>query len=156
MSGKSQMKIFYFAYGSNMNPQRMIVREAFFTERVGAKLPGYKLVFNFRRSRNPGESAANIVPDPGDCVEGALYLTDEDALSKLDVFEGCPNHYRREEVTVVTKDGREIKALVYIANDDKTADGLKPSKEYLGHLLAGQDLLSENYYNNLQNTQTLD
>ena len=150
------MKIFYFAYGSNMNPQRMIVREAFFTERVGAKLPGYKLVFNFRRSRNPGESAANIVPDPGNCVEGALYLTDEKAISKLDGYEGYPNHYRREEVTVVTKDGHEIIALVYIANENKTADGLKPSREYLGHLLAGQDLLSESYFQILQNTETLD
>jgi gamma-glutamylcyclotransferase len=139
-----------------MNPQRMITRKAFFTERVGAKLHDYKLVFNFRKSGNPCESAANVIPDSGSCVEGALYLTDEDAISKLDVFEGCPDHYRREEVTVVTNDGREIDALVYIANDDKTADGLKPSREYLGHLLAGQDLLSEDYFLKLKNTETLD
>ena len=150
------MKIYYFAYGSNMNPQRMIVREAFFTERISARLHDYKLIFNFRRSQNPTESAANVIPDLGNCVEGALYLTDEKAISRLDVFEGYPVHYRRDEVTVVTEDGREINAFVYIANDDKTADGLKPSKEYLGHLLAGQDLLSEDYFNNLQKTETLD
>lgn len=150
------MKIFYFAYGSNMNPQRMIVREAFFTERIGAKLPDYKLVFNFRRSRSPGESAANIVPDQGNYVEGALYLTNEEAISKLDGYEGYPDHYRREEVIVITKDGCKIKAIVYIANDDKTADGLKPSREYLGHLLAGQDLLSEDYFHSLEKTETLD
>lgn len=38
-------KEMYFAFGSNMNPERMRERKAFFTERVGARLFDYKMTF---------------------------------------------------------------------------------------------------------------
>ncbi|GAI64849.1 unnamed protein product, partial [marine sediment metagenome] len=35
-------------------------------------------------------------------------------------------------------------------------DGLKPCQDYLNHLLAGKDILSKDYFEWLQGTETLD
>ena len=42
------------------------------------------------------------------------------------------------------------------ANPSKVNDCLKPEKEYLGHLFEGKEFLSENYFSNLKNVETLD
>ncbi len=39
-------------------------------------------------------------------------------LRALDRFEGYPHHYRRNELTVQTPDGDELRALVYVMNND--------------------------------------
>ena len=150
------MSIHYFAYGSNMNPERMKKRKAFFTSRIFAKLDKYRLEFNKTYSEYPGRGAANIIPDDDRVVEGVLYETTDEGIKRLDRFEGYPVGYRREEVSVELSGGESVNAVVYIANDDQVADGLKPSKEYMGHLLAGKDLLSKEYVSFLESFETLD
>lgn len=134
----------YFAYGSNMNTERMIKRGIRFSERKRAVLKGWKLMFNKMASR-PGEGYANIVEDEREMVEGILYEIPCSDICKLDRYEGYPDHYIRVNVTVKLENGRKAKAVTYIANQDKVRDGLKPSKEYLRHLLKGSDLLSREY-----------
>ncbi len=53
-------------------------------------------------------------------------------------------------------DGEEVEALSYVAKPDKVKDGLRPSKEYLNHLLRGCDLLSREYCQKLKRWKTLD
>ena len=45
---------------------------------------------------------------------------------------------------------------MYIAKEDMTAEGLKPTKEYLNNLLKGCDILSKEYCEKLRNIETID
>ncbi|MEM2057119.1 MAG: gamma-glutamylcyclotransferase family protein [Thermoproteota archaeon] len=146
----------YFAYGSYMNPDRMKERGVRFYKRIHAVLEGYRLEFNKLSSRNPMEGYANIIPNMSEKVEGILYEIEEEGLKMLDRCEGYPQHYCRMKVTVKLDDGREIVAVTYIARPEKCRIGLKPTKEYLNHLLKGADLLSEEYYEKLSKVETLD
>lgn len=138
-------KEMYFAFGSNMNPERMRERKAFFTERVGAKLYDHKMTFSFRRPDGCG--SGNIRPEKNSIVHGVLYTLEDGGLDKLDVFEmvaeGC---YRRERVTVETLKGERIEATTYMVTDEFYEEGLVPRRDYLDHCLAGKDVLSAEYY----------
>ncbi|MCS7279724.1 MAG: gamma-glutamylcyclotransferase [Thermodesulfobacteriaceae bacterium] len=90
-------------------------------------------------------------------MEGVLYCVPEkDIFEKLDKYEGFPRDYFRIRVLVILDNGKEVKALTYIANPDKVREGLKPSQEYLNHLLKACKFLSKEYYNWLKNIKTLD
>lgn len=146
----------YFAYGSNMNPERMREREIKFSKREHVVLNGWRLMFNKIASRNPKEGYANIEPHKQEIVEGILYEIRDSDLEKLDIHEGYPYHYDKRIVEVKLDNGQKVEAITYIAQPDKTRSGLKPSKEYLNHLLKGCDLLSEEYREKLRTWETLD
>ncbi|MEM2180329.1 MAG: gamma-glutamylcyclotransferase family protein [Nitrososphaeria archaeon] len=139
----------YFAYGSNMDPERMLERGISFSKRFHALLEGWKLEFNKISYRNPNEGFANIVPCKGNFVEGILYEIISSYLSKLDKYEGDPEHYNRIKVHVRLNNGIQLDAITYVANPKKIKDGLRPSREYLSHLLKGCDLLSKDIAKNL-------
>ena len=50
--------------------------------------------------------------------------------------------------------GAAVEAVTYVAL--RTREGLRPTREYLGHLLAGRDLLPRDYVERLMATPTLD
>jgi len=156
MSSKSTKTIKYFAYGSNMDPEQMRKRGVKFFSREHAILEGWKLVFNKISSRNSNIGFANIVKDESSVVEGILYEITEEGLKTLDEYEGVPSDYQRIEVEVRKNNGEIVKAEVYVANPRKVKDGLKPSKEYLSHLLKGCDLLSSEYRKKLSEIATAD
>lgn len=146
---------YYFAYGSNMNPDRVRRRNMQFDTYSGGLLDGYRLVFNKRSAKVPGAAAANVEPGAGHRVEGLLYrLTDPDEIAVMDVFEGYPQRYRRERLPVLCGE-RAVSAWVYIANPAFIADGLQPARWYLQHLLAGRPWLSHDYYLALEQVATL-
>ncbi|MGD0645872.1 MAG: gamma-glutamylcyclotransferase family protein [Candidatus Bathyarchaeia archaeon] len=151
----------YLAYGSNMDPKRMLIRGAPFTSRIHATLVGYSLKFNKTAASaraKKGEGKGNIKFDPTGIskVEGALYTIMEDGLNRLDQNEGYPEHYDRKEMDIYLDDGSKVKAWVYIAQPNMVAEGLKPTKEYLSHYLKGKDLLSSSYFQLLLKTETLE
>ena len=58
-----------------------------------------------------------FVPDAdGQEVKAELLTVDAKVLSNMDVLEGCPRHYRREEVAATLEDGRKVAAMVYVMN----------------------------------------
>ena len=143
------MSQYYFAYGSNMNPARMQLRGLVFSEACRGVMRGYALAFNKRAADAPHRSYANVVYSPGCEVEGVLYcLSCPHEITKMDPFEGTPRLYSRELYTIATDTG-EQQAWVYIANPAMITDGLLPARWYLNHLLAGQDFLSDAYYQQL-------
>jgi gamma-glutamylcyclotransferase (GGCT)/AIG2-like uncharacterized protein YtfP len=141
----------YFAYGSNMNEKRMEERDIRFSKKQKAILPGCQLVFNKIACYNNNQGYANIQLHPSDKVEGILYNIPNEDLQKLDIFEGFPTHYERWEVTLLVKE-KLVNAITYIAHPSKTAKGLRPTRDYLNHLLAGKSFLSKEYYDKLENT----
>jgi hypothetical protein len=151
----------YFAYGANMNParladQRLKERAVQMGPRLGGRLDGWRLVFN-KIARSPeGAAAGNIVEASGEAVHGTLNQMPDAGLAVLDIWEGVAGgHYQRRIVPVVRADtGETVEAVTYIAL--KVGKGLKPTREYLGHLLAGKDLLPAEYWAKLKETPTLD
>ncbi len=146
----------YFAYGSNMDPKQMRERRVEFTNREWACLKGWRLEFNKQASSDPGVGYANIVKDEDGVVEGILYEIAEEGLRRLDCKEGYPSHYRRMQVGVVLKSGEEVEAVAYVAQPDKVKEDLKPTRDYMQHLLAGCDLLSDEYCDMLRDWELLD
>lgn len=150
-----QKTVFYFAYGSNMDAQQMTDRGIRFISRQWAVLKNYTLVFNKKLANN--HVAANIRPSPQDEVEGVLYVfPEEDLYKKLDKCEGYSEHYDRETVRVILRDGKEQEAITYVAQPAYVVESGRPTKEYLQHLLAGKDLLSEDYVKKLSQIKTCD
>ena len=153
--------IWYFAYGSNMNParladQRLKERAVQMGPRIGGRLDGWRLAFNKIARAPEGAAAGNIIEAPGEAVHGTLNQMPDAGLAVLDIWEGVAGgHYKRRTVPVVRADiGETVEAVTYIAL--KVGEGLKPTREYLGHLLAGKDLLPAAYWEKLKETPTLD
>jgi len=137
-------RVWYFAYGSNMNLQRMMDRSAYFTQRKRGILQGHRLVFNKISGTYPGHGVANVVAERGYDVVGVLYEVDRPGIEALDGFEGVRGgHYIRTEMMVQLNDGTAVKAYVYVAHPDMVEDGLTPHDDYFYHLEQGLDLLGE-------------
>ena len=133
----------YFAYGSNMNAQRMVSRKAFFTRRIKATLRMHRLVFNKIASQQPGYGFANIEADNYENVYGILYEMQESDVAELDKHEGVRSqHYERKTMTVETENG-SVEAVVYVAHPSKIQNGLIPTEAYAENLYKGLDLLGE-------------
>lgn len=146
----------YFAYGSNMNLKRMEARGVRNSYGVKACLFGYKLKFNKNSTLMPGEGYANIVEEDKSIVEGILYEISQEGISNLDKYEKYPHEYDRILLNVRLINGIEHQAYVYIAQPDKTSDGLRPTRKYLNHLLCAKDLLSKDYLMKLSIQKTLE
>jgi gamma-glutamylcyclotransferase (GGCT)/AIG2-like uncharacterized protein YtfP len=145
----------YFAYGSNCNPAILEKKGVGWSARQRATLSGYRLLFNKKalRERIPADIGfANINEDPDGRVEGILYELKDEHLGRLDESERYPDHYRRIEVTVET-DGGPVRCQTYQAQPDKLAEHLKPSRNYVNHILAARDFLSWQYFDALDRSQ---
>ncbi|XP_020904944.1 uncharacterized protein LOC110243206 [Exaiptasia diaphana] len=141
---------YYFAYGSNLNAERMKERQAVYTRREHAVLRGYKLEFAF--NSGSGFGSATVVPEENSNVHGALYTLEKGGLAKLDIFEWVPRGgYERINVKVYRSNGEAVDCTAYVCTEKFFKLGLRPSKEYLGHLLKGKDLLPSSYYSFLEN-----
>ena len=151
----------YFAYGSNMNAFRLFEERlkpegVAAGERIAGRLDGWRLAFN-KRGRTPtGAGAANIVEAPGEVVHGTLNLLPSRGFEVLDRYEGVAGgHYERRTVPIVRADtDATVEAVTYVAL--LVGEGLRPTRDYLGHLLAGRDLLPADYWERLRAIPTLD
>jgi cation transport regulator ChaC len=151
----------YFAYGSNMNPARLVddrlrPKGVALGLRVGGRLDGWQLTFDKIARAPKGAGAGNIVVAPGNVVHGTLNEMPLAGLDVLDVWEGVAGgHYERRAVPVVRADtGDTVEAVTYVAL--LVGEGLRPTRDYLGHLLAGRDLLPADYWERLRASPTLD
>ncbi|MGZ3341156.1 MAG: gamma-glutamylcyclotransferase [Reyranella sp.] len=151
----------YFAYGSNMNAVRLFEERLQpegvpWGERIAGRLDGWQLAFN-KRARAPlGAGAGNIVPAADARVHGTLNLLPARGFEILDRYEGVAGgHYERRNVPVVRVDtGATVEAVTYVAL--LVGEALRPTRDYLGHLLAGRDLLPDDYCAWLRAISTID
>ena len=142
----------YFAYGSNLSVRQMR-RRCPGSEVVGrARLPDYRLGFTRYATKRKG-GVADIVPEPGAEVWGALYTVDEAGMDSLDEFEGVPRAYRRIDVRVFDDAEVELEAIAYFAN--KTGE-FAPGRAYLGLIITGcrDHKLPEEYVQALESIRT--
>ena len=115
-------RLFYFAYGSNLNTTRLRSRIGNAKIHRVHRLQNWELVFNC-------SGFANIQPAPGKVVEGVLYEITSDQLNDLDRIEGF---YRKEFFDI--EDGGL--AIVYVGLNRSIWDFL-PNLSYLNIVLDG-------------------
>jgi gamma-glutamylcyclotransferase (GGCT)/AIG2-like uncharacterized protein YtfP len=133
--------MFYFAYGSNLDPVQMAQRCPGATAVGAAQLADHRLCFP-RRSPVRGCAVASIEPREGSNVWGVLYKIGRDDLVRLDEREGydpvnlsAVNRYDRVEITVTKSNGEAVTAMIYVAVPEPMP-GL-PSVTYLKHIVDG-------------------
>lgn len=128
------IKKLYFAYGSNMNQERLESRVGKVSKIGVIKLPYWKLEFNC----GPGVTRyANITMTGNhkDAVEGVLYELTTKQFSILDKREGCPLFYQK--MAVPLNNGKTMFTYVCMNPHYRPLPKAKADAEYMSHLLKG-------------------
>lgn len=143
------MVAYYFAYGSNMNPDRVRRRRMLFDHHQAGTLHDFRLAFNKRSVKFIGAASANVMMQKGAVTEGVVYrLEQADEITTMDPYEGYPLRYDRISLPIVCRDG-PVNAWVYVANQDYIDNSLRPTRWYLRHMLAAEEFLSSSYVEQL-------
>ena len=123
----------YFAYGSNINLDQMLVRcpDAKVVDTV--TLPDYELLFR----GYDGSGLATIKPKKGSVVHGLLWKLTPRCERSLDHYEGFPFLYDKQDVTVHDSKGRSISVMAYIMLPDREHQPARPSEHYYQGILDG-------------------
>lgn len=102
-------RMLYVAYGSNMNLEQMDWRCPN-SELIGTGIiKDYRLVFN---------THADIIPTQGAYVPVVVWDVPAQDWEYLDVYEGYPKYYVKENVTVNMDDGNVEECVVYVMSDE--------------------------------------
>ena len=97
--------VFYFAYGSNLNPERMRRRLPFARAVGTATIRGWRLAERLY---------ADIERAKGGRVHGVLFLLTPDELRTLDHYEGYPFVYRNALVKAHLDGAQTVRAITYV------------------------------------------
>jgi gamma-glutamylcyclotransferase (GGCT)/AIG2-like uncharacterized protein YtfP len=140
-----QPPVLYFAYGSNLDPERMLAQSPDHRVVGLAALRDHRLLFP-RHSESWGGGTASFGHAHGQTVWGMLYeVSDRDleALDRQEGFRGAGdqhNLYDREWITVeLTRPDddsvpRRVRAQAYLARPSNPSP---PSRRYLDTILRG-------------------
>ena len=104
-------KKLYVAYGSNLNKEQMRYRCPTAKFYGTGELQGYELQFKGRER----SAFATIAPKEGASVPVGLWEIQARDERALDMYEGFPSHYFKENVPVQVA-GQEVNAMVYVMN----------------------------------------
>lgn len=141
-----------FAYGSNMNLNRLSQRVPSAVKASNAFLPGYKLVCN--KVSQDGSAKANIVKSdvPGEMFWGVLFNIDAKEKPLLDKAEGLGLGYNEGTLTFFDQLSISYSAQVYIADSNSINNRLLPFDWYKEFIITGgiQNQLPADYISQLQ------
>ena len=105
----------YAAYGSNMDPEQMLLRCPHSPQRGTGWLEGWRLTFGGEDIGWDG-AMATVVEDPESRVFVVLYEMFESDEQELDNWDGVTlGYYRKAKVRVQTLDG-DVLAWLYVLN----------------------------------------
>lgn len=131
---KAVIKKLYYAYGSNMNQERLERRVGPVTKLGPVTLPLWEIDFNCGPA---AKRFANIVMtgESKSFVEGVLYEMTAKQMRILDNFEGCPYFYQK--LAIPLNDGRTMFAYVSFNPFYRSAPEVQAEPEYMEHLIKG-------------------
>lgn len=136
---RNQSKKLYVAYGSNLHLGQMHSRcpdaEVFGTGVV----KNHFLTFWGRWNCS---GVATILPGADTDVPVAVWEISASDEESLDIYEGYPNLYRKEDIEVVMADGSVVTAMVYLMNETYPSSNIKmrdcfPSDAYYNTIATG-------------------
>ena len=120
----------YFAYGSNLDPAQMEVRCPGAQSSGIARAKGWAFRIYER-------GYATITKSSDQEIWGGLWIVTDDHLDALDRYEGVSSGLYERTTLTVEVGGRELEAIVYIA---ELQDDASPSRRYAERVLAGAEL----------------
>lgn len=124
------MKTIYLAYGSNLNLAQMHRRCPTAKPLGTSVLTDYQLFFR----GGHGNAVATVEPMKGGQVPVLLWEIELEDEKSLDIYEGYPNLYQKETVTVAYK-GQEVMAMMYVMNNGRPLS--TPNCYYYSTILEG-------------------
>lgn len=124
----------YFAYGSNINLNQMAVRCPDAKVVEPAVLENYELLF---RGNGSSFGVATIAPKEGSQVQGLLWKITPYCEMSLDIYEGYPRLYEKQAITLCTKSGKQVQAMVYVMTHEKERLPTMPTRSYYTGILEG-------------------
>ena len=128
--------LYYFAYGSNLHPVRLLERVPS-AQLVGViKLRQHRLAFH--KKGHDRSSKCNLVRtgEESDGVYGAIYEMDSAHKEALDCIEGNGNGYHDRQLTVELH-GKEHSCFTYFAQQSYIENNLKPYHWYKDLVVLG-------------------
>ncbi len=141
-----------FAYGSNMNINRLTQRVPSALKVANAFLSGHKLVCN--KTSKDGSAKANIIKsdNPGEIVWGVLFKIDSNEKPLLDKAERLGKGYNEDYLTFHDEANSHYVAQVYIADSNSINNNLVAYDWYKEFIVTGaiQNQLPDNYIAQLQ------
>jgi gamma-glutamylcyclotransferase (GGCT)/AIG2-like uncharacterized protein YtfP len=125
----------YFAYGSNLHPERLRRRIPGSELIAAGRLRNHRLAFH-KRSWVDDSGKCDVVPAAGETVCGALFRLPESGREDLAEFEGVGKGYEEVEHQIVT--GSEATpAFLYRAQPEAVDGDLRPFDWYKALVLVG-------------------
>lgn len=107
---------YHFAYGANLDSQKMSTRCP------NAKLIG-KAILPRHQSFINSRGVASVIPSPSHWVEGIIWVLAAEDEERLDGFEGVEvGLYRKAWLTVQRDDGEPLEALVYLGTSTERGE----------------------------------
>ncbi|GMU39643.1 MAG: hypothetical protein AMXMBFR23_05090 [Chloroflexota bacterium] len=129
----------YFAFGSNLDAERLRMHAPSARLVAPARLEGYRLGFTIESKRSWLGGVGDMVGAPGETLWGALWIIDAAESHGLDEQEGVfrdPPAYRRVTVEVTTAAGDVVRCRSYrVAHPDP--QGFLPSPAYRDTVVRG-------------------
>lgn len=154
----------YFAYGSNMQYQRLKERVGLPKRICNTFLPNYR--FRNNKKGDDGSGKANIEWDASshNIVWGVLWSIPETSRAKSNEKEGFypgrhDSHYKPEQIIVFDEDRVPWRAMTYVACHGKTVDEDLPVHGwYHNYICSGavENILPTDYIDRLKQIQIID
>ncbi len=128
--------LYYFAYGSNLHPVRLLERVPSAQLLGVIELGHHRLAFQKRGSDESGKCNLVQTGRESDGVYGAIYQIDSPHKQALDTFEGNGDGYLDDHLTVELH-GQEYRCFTYFAQQSYIDNGLKPYHWYKNLVVLG-------------------
>ena len=129
-------RLYYFAYGSNLHPERLRTRAPSARVLGNARLRGYRLRFHKRGRDSSAKCDAWRTGQRTDLVHGVVYSIARSDGRALDLAEDLGRGYDREPVWVTLGVRRRI-VFSYLTRPEAIDDDLRPLDWYLDYVLRG-------------------
>lgn len=129
-------KLYYFAYGSNLHPQRLQERVSSAKSLGVVEAVGYKLTFSKRSKDQSGKCNFYQTGSDSDIVYGVLYEFDARDKSNLDKAEGKGAGYN-EKLVSFSLGEEQYSPFTYMADSKYIDGGLRPYEWYKQFVVVG-------------------
>lgn len=139
--------VLYFAYGANMDPEKMDERGVEGVNRGLACLPHHRICFD-KIAQGKKMGWATLIKDYTTAVWGCVWQITITDLEKIDKYE--VGYSRRREI-IIFVDEEEIQAWIYFAKQDETEYPRFPGLKYISRILR----MGEAYHFPLEYMMTL-
>ncbi|MFQ5329411.1 MAG: gamma-glutamylcyclotransferase family protein [Thermodesulfobacteriota bacterium] len=154
---ESVSMVYYFAYGSNLHPMRLIERVPSAELVSIAEHSVHKLTFH--KKSNDGSSKCNIFKTgkESDLIYGAIYRLNPGHKNDLDRFESKGYGYIDTQITVQGNENM-YSCFTYIAQESHITNNLKPYHWYKRLVILGAQYLNfpDSYISSIEAVESVE